>query len=124
MRNQEVRVFRTKPQLRATRNYGEETEELPRSSKRHRVPASSVCPSRLHLPTCESICFLSNVQLFVTPWTVTRQVLLYMGFSRQEYCSGLPCPPRGDFSDPGINPGLLHCRWTLYHLSHQAIVPS
>ena len=37
------------------------------------------------------------------------------GFSRQEYQSGLPCPPPGDLS----NPCLLHCRWILYHLSHQ-----
>ena len=29
----------------------------------------------------------------------------YMGFSRQEYCSGLPCPPAGDLPDPGIEPG-------------------
>ena len=42
-----------------------------------------------------------------------------MGFSRQEYCSGLLCPPPGDLSNPGINPGLLHCRWILYSLSHK-----
>ena len=34
----------------------------------------------------------SHVQLFVTPWTVARQAPLSMGFSRQEYWSGLPCP--------------------------------
>ena len=37
------------------------------------------------------------------------------GFSRQEYWSGLPCPPPGNLA----NPGLLHCRQILYHLSHQ-----
>ena len=81
------------------------------------------------------------------------------GFSRQEYWSGLPCPPQGDllnpqieprfpalqvdsllseppgkpentgvgchallqgiFSTQGLDPGLPHCRWILYHLSHQ-----
>ena len=44
----------------------------------------------------------SHVQLFVTLWTVVRQVPLSMGFSRQEYWSGLPCPPLGDLPDPGI----------------------
>ena len=47
---------------------------------------------------------LSWVQLFVTPWTVVRQALLSMGFSRQESWSGLPCPPPGDLPDPGIEP--------------------
>ena len=41
-------------------------------------------------------------------------------FSRQKYWSGQPCPPPGDLPDPGSNPGLLHCRQILYHLSHQA----
>ena len=41
---------------------------------------------------------------FVTPWTVARQAPLSMGFSRQEYWSGLPFPYPGDFPDPGIEP--------------------
>ena len=48
-------------------------------------------------------CF-SHVRLFVTPWTVARQASLFMGFSRQEYWSGLSCPPSGDLPDPGIEP--------------------
>ena len=32
---------------------------------------------------------------------------------------GLPCPPPGDLPNPGSNPGLLHYKWILYHLSHQ-----
>ena len=40
----------------------------------------------------------------MTPWTVARQVPLSMGFSRQEYSSGLPFPPSGDLPDPGIKP--------------------
>ena len=46
----------------------------------------------------------SRVQLCVTLWTVARQVPLSKGFSRQEYWSGLPCPPPGDLPDPGIEP--------------------
>ena len=51
---------------------------------------------------------LSHLQLFVTPWTVAHQAPLSMGFSRQEYRSGLPCPPPGDPPDPGIDPRLQH----------------
>ena len=45
---------------------------------------------------------VSHVQLFVTPWTVVRQASLSMGFSRQEYWSGLPFPSLGDLPDTGI----------------------
>ena len=38
-------------------------------------------------------------------WTAVRQALLSMGFSRQEYWSGLPFPSPGDLPDPGIKPG-------------------
>ena len=44
----------------------------------------------------------SRVQLFATPWTVAHEAPLSMGFSRQEYWSGLPCPSPGDPADPGI----------------------
>ena len=53
------------------------------------------------------LCMLSRfscVQLFVTLWTVVHQAPLSMGFSRQEYWSGFPCPPPGDFLDPRIEP--------------------
>ena len=46
----------------------------------------------------------SCVQLFATPWAVAHQGPLPMGFSRQEYWSGWPCPPPGDLPDPGIKP--------------------
>ena len=39
-----------------------------------------------------------------TPWTVACQAPLSMGFSRQEYWSGLPFPSLGDLPDPGIKP--------------------
>ena len=47
---------------------------------------------------------LSHVQLFATPWTVAHQAPPPMGFSRQEYWSGLPFPYPGDLPDPGIEP--------------------
>ena len=48
---------------------------------------------------------LSRVRFFVTPWTVAYQAPLPMGFSKQEYWSGLPFPSPGDLPDPGIEPG-------------------
>ena len=45
---------------------------------------------------------LSCVQFFATPWTVVRQAPLAMGFSKEEYWSGLPSPPPRDLSNPGI----------------------
>ena len=47
---------------------------------------------------------LSCVRLFVTPWTVAHQAPPSMGFSRQEYWSGLPFPSLGDLPNPGIKP--------------------
>ena len=46
----------------------------------------------------------SRVWLFTTPWTAVPQAPLSMGFSRQEYWSGLPFPSPGDLPDPGIEP--------------------
>ena len=47
---------------------------------------------------------LSHVRLFATPWTAAHQAPPSMGFSRQEYWSGLPFPSPGDLPDPGIEP--------------------
>ena len=47
---------------------------------------------------------LSHVQLFATPQTVAYQAPLSMGFSKQEYWSGLPFPSPRDLPDPGIEP--------------------
>ena len=49
----------------------------------------------------------SHVQLCVTPWTIARQAPLSMGSSREEYWSGLPCPPPGDLTNPGAEPSSL-----------------
>ena len=46
----------------------------------------------------------SHVWLFMTPWTVAYHTPPSMGFSRQEYWSGLPFPSPGDLPDPGIEP--------------------
>ena len=60
----------------------------------------------------------SQVRLVVNLWSVARQAPLFMGFSRQEYQSGLPCTPRqGIFPTQGLNSyllGILHCRQILY----------
>ena len=48
---------------------------------------------------------LSHVRLFATPWTVAYQAPPSIGFSRQEYWSGVPFPSPGDVPDPGIEPG-------------------
>ena len=62
---------------------------------------------------CECVCVcvcmcvcksLSHVALFVTLWTVACQSPLSMGFSRQEYWSGLPFPSSGDLPNPGTEP--------------------
>ena len=47
---------------------------------------------------------LSRVRFCATPWTEAHQAPLSMRFSRQEYQSGLPCPPPGDLPNPGIKP--------------------
>ena len=69
---------------------------------------SGQCPGRLEARS-EAYSVLSLkpkqdylISLTVTLWTVAHQTPRSMGFSRQEYWSGLPCPPPGDLPDPGI----------------------
>ena len=54
--------------------------------------------------TLVHVCMLSfsHILLFETPWTIACQAPLFMGFSRQEYRSGLPFSPPGDLPNPGI----------------------
>ena len=59
-----------------------------------------------------------SVQLSVTPWTVVHQAPLSMGFSRQEYWGGLPCPSPGALPDPGIKPGTPVLQVNSLLLSH------
>ena len=61
------------------------------------------CPGRFHMPLC-AVCLVAQSCLTATPWTIVHQVLCPLGFSRQEYWSGLPCPPPGDLPNPGIEP--------------------
>ena len=72
----------------------------------------------IHLYKSESVKSFSHIQLFVT---VACQAPLSMAFSRQKYWSGLPFPSPGDLPDPGIEPGLLHCRQILYQLSYEPV---
>ena len=64
-----------------------------------------------YIPTncLQCACLLRHcrVWLFTTPWTVACQAPLSMGFSWQEYWSGVPCPPPGDLPNPGIEPASL-----------------
>ena len=72
--------------------------------------------SKIHLSPCMRAepmraCVLSHfsyIWFCVTLWTVVPQVPLSMGFSRQEYWSGLPCPSPGDLPNPEIK------LWALY----------
>ena len=64
-----------------------------------KLPLSEFLLVRTQFSSVQS---LSRVRLFVTLWTVARQAPLSMGFSRQEYCSGLPFPPPGYLPDLGI----------------------
>ena len=56
----------------------------------------------LHVLSC-----FSHVWLWATPWTVTCQASLSIGFSRHEYWGGLPFPPPWDLPNPGIKPTSL-----------------
>ena len=59
---------------------------------------------------CMCACMVSHfshVQFFATLWTIAHQSPLSMEFSRQEYYSGLPCPPPRDFPNPEIKPASL-----------------
>ena len=50
------------------------------------------------------MCALSHVQFFATSWTIAHQASLSMGFSKQEYWSGLPFPSPRDLLDSGMEP--------------------
>ena len=69
--------------------------------------------------TCVSVLAAQSCLTLCNPWTVAGQVPLSIEFSRQESWSGLPFPSPGNLLTQGSNPGLLHCRQSLYHLSHQ-----
>ena len=62
-----------------------------------------------------SVQSLSRLLLFATPWTVAYQASQSMGFSKQEYWSGVPLPSPGDLPDPEIEPGSPALQAMLYH---------
>ena len=62
-------------------------------------------PAATDTEKSERVSRLSQIQLFVIPWTVVHAASLSMGFSRQESWSGLPLPPPGDLPSPGTEPG-------------------
>ena len=75
-----------------------------------------------------SVCVLSRfncVQLCATLWILACQAPLSMGFSRQEYWNGLPCPPSGDLADLRIKPASLlsnlHWQLGLYPWCHLGV---
>ena len=70
---------------------------------------------------CAVLCLLAqSCPTLATPWTVAHQASLSMGIFQEKY-TGEGCHAlfQGTFPTQGSNPGLLHCRHTLYHLSHQ-----
>ena len=82
----------------------------PNSLGHHRTPSWAPCALQ-QVTTCylfytwSCACMLSRwscVPPFVTLWIVAHQVSLSLGFPRQEYWSGLPCPPPGDLPNSGI----------------------
>ena len=76
-------------------------------------------PFNMQFVKVSDVCALSHVQLFATPWTVTHQALLAMGFPRQEHWSGLPLPPPGDFPNPSFEPTSPALQVDSLPLSHQ-----
>ena len=59
------------------------------------IPSRQQCVYDVHIQSCPTLC---------DPWTVAHQAPLSVGFSRQEYWSGLPFPSQADLPDPGIEP--------------------
>ena len=92
-------------------------EKHPKQSEQYTLSSKSQGKNHIILNISAGARWLSHIWLFATPWTVARQAPLSMGFSRQEYWSGLPSPSPGDPPCPGIEPAsphLLNCRQILY----------
>ena len=83
--------------------------DLPASPENQDQPVKLEFLTHRHC-VCVRACVLSyfsHVRLFATLWTIAHQAPLPMGFSRQEYWNGLPCPPPGDLPNLGIQPMAL-----------------
>ena len=59
----------------------------------------------VYIYICCAVLSRSVMSYSATPWTVAHQAPLSVGFPRQEYWSGLPCPPPGNLPHPGIERG-------------------
>ena len=103
-------ILSTKPQT---------TGETDKSKTKNKAQRKK--PIRPHREWVKS---LSRVWLFATPWTVAHQAPPSMGFSRQEYWSGLPCPSPGDLPNPGIEPGSPTLRGRRFNLWATREAPS
>ena len=79
-------------------------DQIQPSVKLHWKTVMSADLHSLWLRACMHAKLHQLVSDFATPRTVARQAPLSIGFSRQQYWSGLPCPPPGDLPDPGIKP--------------------
>ena len=64
-------------------------------------------PWELEVCMCAVLNHFTHLRRFVTPWTIACQTPLSIGFSRQEYWSGLPCPPPGALPNPGTKASSL-----------------
>ena len=81
-------------------NLGQQTQKI------HLCPPS---PYSCNFDKCVHVCspgIISRVRYFATPWTVAHQAPLSMGFSRQEYWSGVPLPPPGIEPESLVSPAL------------------
>ena len=94
-----------------TAGTGEAVRRYPKSKGKRRSPTKTV----------QLVQSLSHVQLFVTPWTVAQQAPPSMGFSRQEYWSGLPFPSPYPASWETIKMKCFRYRHT--HLIHKPHIP-
>ena len=90
--------YHTSAVIEGCLGHSEVTGKVPLSNRRECMTA------------CVLSCF-SCIWLFATLWTIAHQDLPSMGFSRQEYWSGLPCSPPGIFLTQGLNPRFL---WLLH----------
>ena len=110
----------TASDMQITLPMAESEEELKSLLMKEHLSYKEICRnsysvSRYYLVGTKS---LHHVRLFAMLWTIARQATLCMGFSRQEYWSGLPFPPPGDLPYPGSNLcllQLLHWRRIPYH---------
>ena len=85
-------------------------------------PPTGMGEDAAHIAMGCSVCALSGVQLFATPWTIACQAPLSTEFSKQEYCSGMPFPTPGGLPNPGTKPtspaSPASAGGFFYHLRH------